>query len=435
MIVRIPKRTLSILLVISAAIFTGCKSQEEVPKPGQTGPPPTVVVAEVLQQTVPIQREFTARTDADATVDLRARVEGVLQEQLFEEGKRVEADQVLFQIDPRPFEATLQSAKAKLLKAEADLAFALKQVSVRAAEADLAQSNARLNREQKELERTTALFKQGVQTQEDYDTALARQQAASAESQSRVALLENARLTEAAGIQQASAAVEIAKSDVIQAELDLGYCTIKSPLSGLIGLVQVDVGNLVGRGEPTLLATVSSLDPIRVTIGISEADYLRLPARTGGKSASREFEMVLADGSVYPHKGRFLMADRAVDLKTGTLSVIADFPNPENLLRPGQFARVRVVMEEAENALLIPQRAVVEQQSAKVVYVVGAENKVEFRTVILGERYQDKFIVTDGLQAGEKVIVEGQLKARPGSPVTPADKPITEEPANASEGN
>lgn len=139
--------------------------------------------------------------------------------------------------------------------------------------------------------------------------------------------------------------------------------------------------------------------------------------------------MVLADGSLFPHKGRFLMAERAVDLKTGTLSVVAEFPNPDNFLRPGLFCRVRVAIDRVENAVLVPQRAVFEQQSAKVVYVVGEENKVAFRTVVVGERHTDRYIVTEGLQPGEKVIVEGQLKVRPGAVVAPTDKPITQEKA------
>lgn len=418
-------------------ISVGChkESDESAKTAASSGPPPAVVVAEVVQQTVPLYRDFTARTDSYAEVDLRARVEGVLEEHLFEEGKLVKKDQVLFRIDPRSFEARLQSAEAKLLKAEADLAFALQQVSVRAASAELVQAEARLTRERKELERTTELTRQGVQTQQDLDTAVAREGAAQAEVDSRRAQLTNAQLTEAASIKQASAAVAVAKSDVTQAELDLSYCTITSPFDGLIGLVQVDVGNLVGRGEPTLLATVSALDPIRVFVGISESDYLRMAARRQANSGvERDFQMVLADGSVYPHKGRFVMADRAVDLRTGTLTLVLEFANPDQLVRPGQFARVRADVDTVENAILVPQRAVIQQQSAQVVYVVGQENKVEFRTVAVGERYGDQYIVTEGLSAGEKVIVEGQLKARPGVPVTPTDKPVTEEKKQGEAG-
>ncbi|NUP98496.1 MAG: biotin/lipoyl-binding protein, partial [Armatimonadetes bacterium] len=248
-----------------------------------------MVVAEVTRQTVPLVREFTGRIDASASVDLRARVEGILEEQLFEEGKLVKKGQVLFGIDRLPFEATLESVKAKHQKALADLAYAQQQVSVRAAEAELLQAQARNVREQKELERTQALVKQGVQTPQDLDTAVARAEAASAEVETRRAQLTNAKLTEDANIKQASAAVVMAKADITQAELNLGYCTISAPFDGLIGLSQVDVGNLVGRGEPTLLATVSALDPIRVHTAVSESDYLQLARRRGAPQASPEF--------------------------------------------------------------------------------------------------------------------------------------------------
>lgn len=425
-----PVKKGALVASIFAGTLAGChKVTDQAKQAAPAGPPPAVVVAEVLQKTVPIYRDFTARTDANATVDLRARVEGILLEQIFEEGKLVQKDQVLFKIDPRSYEASLESAQAKVQKAEADLAYALRQVSVLSAQAELAQSQARLDREVKEFQRTKELTRQGVQTQQDMDTATAREASARAEVESRQAQLTNSRLTEEANIKQASAAVAVAKSDVTQAELDLSYCTITAPFDGLIGLVQVDVGNLVGRGEPTLLATISALDPIRVLTGISESDYLRIaPSRTG-EGPTVEFEMILADNSIFPQKGRFLMADRAVDLKTGTLSVVAEFPNPGNLLRPGQFARVRLPLEQVENALLIPQKALIEQQSAKVVYVVDAENKVGLRTVSIGERFEDMYVITEGVTAGEKVISEGHIKVRPGMVVNPSDKPITEEPA------
>jgi membrane fusion protein, multidrug efflux system len=434
--VRNPLNVSAILLVVLTLSLQACHKEADTSKQAQapSGPPPAVVVAQVIQQTVPIIKEFTARTDAGASVDLRARVEGILEEQLFEEGKLVKKDQVLFKIDRRPFDASVLSAQAKVQKAEADLAFAQKQVAVLSAEAEVNQAKARLVKEEKELTRTKALVSQGVQTPQDLETQTAREESARAETESREAQLVNAKLTEDANIKLASAEVAVAKSDLIQAELKLSYCTIASPFDGLIGLVQVDVGNLVGRGETTLLATVSSLDPIRVYIGISESDYLDLSRRREKTNTPPDFEMVLADGTTHPHKGRFLMADRAVDLKTGTLSLIAEFPNPGNLLRPGQFARVKVATELRDNALLVPQRAVFEQQSARVLYVVGADNKVALRTVTLNERYEDKYIVTDGVQAGEKVIVEGQIKVKPGVTVNPSDKPVSQEPAADGKG-
>jgi len=186
----------------------------------------------------------------------------------------------------------------------------------------------------------------------------------------------------------------------------------------------------VGRGEATLLATVSALDPLRVTFAVSETDWLYLMRRVQKEvkeSERQHIELVLADGSTHTHTGRFIIAERQVDPKTGTLAMVCEFRNPEYHLRPGMFGRVRLAVDRKENAILIPQRAVMELQSAQTVYVVGPDNKVALRTVVLGGRSENRFIVADGLRAGERVIVEGQLKVKPGMTVAPTDKPMTEE--------
>ena len=208
--------------------------------------------------------------------------------------------------------------------------------------------------------------------------------------------------------------------------LNVSYCTITSPIDGLIGQRLVSVGNLVGRGEPTLLATVSALDPLRVSFALSETEYLMV-ARRVGQSATRPLpiDLILADGTVFPHKGRVTIASRAVDPKTGTLTLIAEFPNPQGLIRPGQFGRVRGVIDTIENAILIPQIAVMEEQSARTVYVVEPGNKVAVRTVALGERYGNLVIVKEGVKPGELVIVEGLQKVRPGMTVTTTEKGLT----------
>jgi len=418
-------------------MISGCKEKESA-GPAATAPPTVqVVVAEVLSQTIPVIQEVTGRTDASASVDLRARIEGILDSMSFEEGKMVKAEAILYQIDPALYEARVMMAEAKLNEASANYEYALQQVEVKTAEAALARSQAHLVRDEKELERTQVLTTQGVNTAQDLEMAVARADSTRAEVSAAQAELTNSKLTEQSNIKQTAALVEVARADLTQARLDLDYCTIKSPFDGLIGISEVDVGNLVGRGEPTLLSTVSVLDPIRVTIAVSEADYMSLvSSNPTPRSSTKEFEMILADGTLFPHKGHFVMADRAVDLKTGTLKLIVEFPNPNNYVRPGQFARVRVAIRIAENALLIPQKAVFDQQSTKVVYVVGPENKVVFRTVTVGDRYEDKFVITEGLQVGEKVIVEGQLKVRPGAVVTTTDKPITEEKSTSeTKGN
>jgi membrane fusion protein (multidrug efflux system) len=190
-------------------------------------------------------------------------------------------------------------------------------------------------------------------------------------------------------------------------------------------------GNLVGQGEATLLTTVSNVNPMRVYVSISESEYLRyfrMRAETKRPGAA-DLELILADGSVFPYKGRVIIVDRAVDVNTGTLSIVAEFPNPNALLRPGQFARVRVATTVAENALLVPQKAVTEMQSAKIVYVVSADDKVQLRSVILGDRVGEDYIVTEGVKAGERIVTEGLQKVLPGATVTPVSAPVSSEKA------
>ena len=258
--------------------------------------------------------------------------------------------------------------------------------------------------------------------QQDYDDALANLEGARADVESRRASLNTAVVNQKSNVQQAEAAIQAARAAIAQAELNLSYCTIRSPIEGLIGERKVAPGNLVGKGEATLLDTVSTIDPIRVYMSLSEAEYLRLFAfqKKTQAAAGAALELMLADGSVYPHKGRAVIADRALDTKTGTLSIIAEFPNPEGLLRPGQFGRVRAATEVVENAILVPQRAVQEIQGTKTVLVVGPDNLVAMRTISPGVSVGDLLIVVDGLKLGERVIVDGIQKARPGSPVNPS---------------
>ena len=245
------------------------------------------------------------------------------------------------------------------------------------------------------------------------------------------AALKDAILNQRTAIQLAEAAVESAKAAVIQADLNLKYTTIEAPISGIISKLAVDTGNLVGKGEPTLLATVSAMHPIFADFAITEADYLRLVKRVPGLGRGEvvprdqlpTLELLLADGSVFPHKGRPIFVDRAIDVKTGTIQVRAEFPNPQRVLRPGQFGRVRAVTEEVPDAILVPQVAVQDLQGAKTVLVVGEGDKVALRTVTLREPYQEFYIVTAGLKPGERVIVEGLQKVRPGMQVKAEVKP------------
>jgi RND family efflux transporter MFP subunit len=292
--------------------------------------------------------------------------------------------------------------------------------------AQLDQAKADLGKNQADVARYRPLVKEQAIPQQDLDTALSREEAARAGVQAAEAALKDSVLSQRTAIQLAEAAVESGKASVTQADLNIQYTTIESPISGIVSKLSVDVGNLVGKGDPTLLATVSSINPIFADFSLTEADYLRLvkriPTLGRGEVARNQrptLDLVLADGSVFPQKGIPIFVDRAIDQKTGTIQVRAEFPNPQWVLRPGQFGRVRAVTEEVPNAILVPQVAVQELQGAKTVLVVGEGDKVVQRTVTLREPYQDFYIVTAGLKPGERVIVEGLQKARPGMQVKP----------------
>jgi membrane fusion protein (multidrug efflux system) len=413
-------------------LLAACGGEQEGvhAKAGPPGPALSVVVAPVVQKTVPIVTELTARIDATDSVDIRARVKSFLLKQSYDEGKMVKAGQVLFTLDKREYEAQLMQSKAQLAKAQADLTQAQDKTVVDVAQANLQIAMAQLNKTNQDVTRLKPLAELRAVPKQDYDDALAAQQAANADVQGKQASLNTAKVNQVAAIQQAQAAVEGANASIRSAELNVEYCTITSPIDGIAGTRQVAPGNLVGQGEATLLATVSNVNPVRVFVSISESEYLVYQRmRTEGKlrEGGGDLQMILADGSTFPEKGRIIIADRAVDLKTGTLSIVAEFPNPQALLRPGQFGRVRLAATVAENALLVPQKAVTELQSAKVVYLVGADNKVALRSVTLGARVGSDYIVTDGVKAGERIVVEGLQKVRPGDTVNPTEQPLTSE--------
>jgi len=421
----------------AALCVAGCGSEKKEPAVLAAGSLVSVVVAPVVQKTVPIFTELTARTDATESVDLRARVKAFLQAQNYAEGTMVKAGQVLFTLDRREYDAQLMQANAQLAKAQADLAQAQNKTVVEVAEANLGIAMARLNKADQDVKRLKPLAEQRAVPQQDYDNALAEQQAARADVEGRKASINTVKVNQTAAIQQARAAVETANAGIRQAELNIEYCTVTTPIEGIAGVRQVAPGNLVGQGEATVLTTVSKVDPMRVYVSISEADYLlyqRMRAQGKLQGRAAELDLIMADGSVFPEKGHFIIADRAVDLKTGTLGLLAEFPNPKALMRPGQFGRVRLAATVAESALLVPQKAVTEIQGTKVVYVVGADNKVAVRTVVLGDRVGQDYIVTDGVKAGERIIVEGLQKARPGSVVNATDQPVSSEKASAKSG-
>jgi membrane fusion protein (multidrug efflux system) len=412
----------------AALLAVGCGGKKEAAQENTPSPAVAVVVAPVVQKTVPLYTELTARTDATNSVEIRARVKAFLKTQNYTEGSLVKAGQVLFTLDCREFDAQLKQAQAQLSRGKANLEQAKEKTVTATAEANLGIAQARLNKANTDVKRLKPLAEQKAVPMQDYDNALAEQQAAQADVEGKQASLNTAAVNQQASIELAQAEIEAAQGSVRQARLNIEYCTIRSPINGIAGIRQVGPGNLVGQNEATLLTTVSKINPIRVYISISEADYLqyqRLKSAGKLKAGKTGLELILADGSTFPEKGRLIIADRAVDVKTGTLNLVAEFPNPKALVRPGQFGRVRLVESVAENALLIPQKAVTELQSAKIVYVVNNENKVALRTVTLGDRVGQDYIVTEGLKPSERVVAEGLQKVRPGVTVIPSAQPAT----------
>lgn len=371
-------------------LITSCKPAAPATPPAP--PPAAVIVATVAKETVPIYVENVGQTQAAEMVEIRARISGFITEAPFREGSLVKKGDLLFQIDPRAYQAVVDQTKANVAKAEA---------SVERAKADIV--------------RLVPLVA---------SSAISKQESDNAATTAKVA----------------EADLLAAKAALATAELDLSYATMTAPFDGMIGARNVDVGNFVGSSSGTsLLATISTTDPMRVVFNVAEQNFLRFQRRFMGNDEARkehseqmEFELILSDGSVYEHKGHFEYADRALDPRTGTLKIEVSFPNEENLLRPGQFARVRAKAEERPDALVLPQRAVTETQSMQSVLVVGEGNKVQQRVIKTESRYKDLFIVTGSIKEGEEVIIEGVQKARPGMVVNPQEQTVEEtEPAEA----
>ncbi len=377
------QQSIQIGLGIFLLLITACGSRDQS-ETSRGLPPPAVVVAPVTPSTVPIYGEYVARTEARQTVEIRARVAGFLEKVLFREGSQVKVGQLLFVIDQRPYKAALQEARGSL-----------------------AQAQASLEKAQKDVARLRPLVAEDAAPQVDLDNA------------------ESA-------VQYGRASIDKARAAITRAELDLKFTEIRSPIAGTIGKEEVAVGNLVSRDQ-TLLTTVSSWDPMRVVFSISEVDYLRRAQLFHSGSPflpepnAAPFELIIADDSVYPFRGRLSFVDRTLNLTTGTLNVYVSFPNPNQLLRPGLFGRVRIMLEERPNTLLVPQRAVQIMQGVQNVLVVGIDDQVVLRTVTLGERYQDLVLVTEGLKPGDRVVVDGLQRAIPGQKVAPTVQPVSQD--------
>ena len=373
-----------------------------------------VEVAKVVQQDVPVSREWIGTLDGMVNAAIKAQVTGYLRTQNYSEGSFVRKGQLLFEIDPRPFEAVLDQARGQLSQANGQLAQAKAQLVQ--SEAQLVQAQANQRKTQLDFDRYVPLAKQQAITQQDLDNATQNNLSALAQVDAARAQIETAK----AQIQAAAAAVEAGTAAVEAAQVNLGFTRLTSPIDGIAGKAQVQIGNLVSPAGGAI-TTVSTLDPIKAEFTVSEQEYLNFTR--GGNNLSRlQLDLFLADGSTYQHKGRFLFADRQVDQTTGAILLTAQFPNPGNILRPGQYAKVRAVVGTRQNALLVPQRAVMELQGNYLVAVVNDQNRVEIANVKVGDRVGSLWLINGGLKAGQRVIADGSMKVGAGMQVNPKEK-------------
>ena len=411
-------RVFTLALIAASLAASGCNAGAGITNAATPPPAPEVSVMTVHSEDTPIYSEYTAQTFARDMVEVRGRVDGYIEKRLFETGSDVKAGQPLYILDLRPYEADLQKVRGELSQGEADKEFAANQVGLLQAEADLAQAQANLVKAQQDVARLQPLVKQEAAAQQDLDNALAALQANQAGVRARQASVEQARLSTKAQIETTAAHVESQKAALRSSELNLEYATIRAPISGRIGDSLVQVGGLVTRSSAQPLTTIVPLDVIWVRFKLSENEYFDYEKRTK-KEQSIPLQLVLADGQPYPHEGRIQNTVNQVDAKTGTIELQATFMNPDRIVLPGQFGRVRMRTENRKNAILVPQKAVQEVQGLQSVLTVSGDGKVLVRTIVTGERIGERWVVLQGLNAGERVIVEGIQKAMPGSVVVP----------------
>ncbi len=398
-------------------VTAGCNAPAQGPG---AGPPqaPIVLISEAKTADVPIFSEYPAQTYARDMVEVRGRVEGYVDKWLFRPGQEVKAGDALYVLDLRPYEAAVEQVKGNLAQSEADLEFARKQVALLQAEANLAVAQANLVKAQQDYDRLTPLVKEDAAARQELDAAVAALRAGEANVRSNQANVDQTRLSTRTQIASAEGKVEALRGALRTSMLNLEYATIRAPISGRIGDTLVPVGGLVTPNSTQPLTTIVPLDPIWVRFKVTEAEYLAF--RKSGTLTQSSLALVLADNSEFPQKGRVENTLNQVDTRTGTLELQARFPNPRHELLPGQFGKVRVQTDVRKNVILIPQRAVQQLQNMQTVLTVGSDNKVQMRAVTTAERVGESWIVEQGLKPGDRVIVEGQLRVRPGMVVRPA---------------
>ena len=353
------------VLIVALIICVGCSSNAEKPAP----PPPGVTVTPAIQKDVPIHQEWVGTMLGNVDADIRPKVDGFLLSRLYTEGSYIEKGAPMFQLDKRQAQAAVEQAQGNLERARAFLGQA--QIDVR---------------------RYTPLVAQRAISQAELDKALSSETAGKAGVDANQAVLDNA-------------------------ELNLGWTTVTSPISGIAGVSKVQIGDLMT--PITIMTTISSVNPIYVDFSVAEQDYLRFVREKTGRSAGQDLELILGDGTVYPRRGHALFVNREVDSRTGTIQVRGEFSNPGNVMRPGQYARIRAVTELRKSAVLIPQQAVSELQGVYQVGVVSADNKVTIKTVKLGPQSGDMWVVESGLQAGDNVVIDGLQRIKTGMTVAP----------------
>jgi membrane fusion protein, multidrug efflux system len=378
------KLSLSCLLVLFAFLLPSCKEKKEA-----AFVPIEVPVVEVVQQDVALESEYTGQTFGDADVEIRTRVEGWILSMNFTEGSMVQKGQLLYTIDPLPY-----------------------QNQVNEAEASLAEANSTLIKAKNDLDRIEPLAAIGAISQRELVAAKATYESSKAMVTSNEASLRNAKIK-------------------------LGYCSVVAPITGMIGISSVKVGDYVSSGPQFVINTVSSIDNIRVRFTIGEKEYLRITRllqemKIKMGQGGENVKMVLADGSVYPLKGKMNFADRQIDPSTGAMTLEAQFKNTTNLLRPGQYVKLRLVTEYRKGALLIPQRAVNEMQGFFQVYTVVDSNKIDLKLIKIGPAYNMSYLVEDGLKPQERVVIGGTQMLRAGSVIKPVDKKWSPDSTNIS---
>jgi membrane fusion protein (multidrug efflux system) len=367
-----------ILAALAAVVLTGPSCSGPRPQVAAASSPTRVAVVKAIQMDVPVHAEWVATLEGYVNAVIQPQVSGYLISQNYQEGSYVHKGDVLFQIDPRPFQAVLDQAKGQLAQARAQLYLA--DVNVK---------------------RDTRLVKERAIAQSQLDTETAAQM-------------------------QAQATIQADEAAVEQAQLNLGFTSVRSLVDGIAGMATTQMGNLVSPAA--VLTTVSKLDPIKVYFPISEQEYLQFTSKLLGKTSSSDLlrasnspvlDLILSDGSTYPHKGQVIFTDRQVDPQTGTIRIVGAFPNPGNILRPGQFGRVRALLGVRRGAILVPQRSVTELQGTYEVAVVAAQNTISLRKVKVGDRVGPLWVINEGLAAGEEVVSDGTSKVRDGMPVIP----------------